>query len=151
MRMELNYNDLCNEITEKLQSEDNIILATSANNKVTARAMAHINDGLTILFATSRNSEKVEQMRRNPNVALASGNLKIEAIAELFGHPKGHSYFINEYPKKFPHLGEIYPEKPEDILIIARPTKISLFKYLGKPCEDVLETASKQAYRIELE
>lgn len=147
---ELNYNELSNEIQEKLKSEENIILATCADNKVTARAMAHINDELTIMFATSKNSEKAEQIRQNPNIALAVGNLKIEAVAELFGHPKGHSFFIIEYPKKFPHLGAIYPEKPDDLLIIAKPLKISLFKYLGKPCEDVLDVVNKHAYRIEL-
>lgn len=147
---ELNYTELSNEIEKKLQSEETIVLATCANNRVTARMMCHINDGLTILFSTSKNSEKAEQIRQNPNIALAIGNLKIEAIAEHFGHPSGHSFFLKEYPKKFPHLGAIYPEKPDDLLIVAKPTKISLFKYVGKPCEDVLEVEMKHAYRIEL-
>ena len=148
---ELNYIDLSNEITEKLQKEKTIYLATCANDKVTVRAMAHINDGLTVLFGTNRNSEKVKQMEQNPNIALAVGNIKIEAIVELFGHPKNHPVFTDEYPKKFPELGNIYPERPEDLLIIAKPTKISLFKFLGKPCEDILETDSKRAYRIGLD
>lgn len=147
---ELNYTELSNEIKTKLKTEENIILATCANNKVTARAMAHINNELIILFTTSRKSEKVEQMKQNSNIALAIGNLKIEAIAELFGHPKGHSFFISEYPKKFPHLGAIYPEKPDDLLVIAKPKKISLFKYIDKPCEDVLDVDNKRAYRIDL-
>ena len=147
---ELNYIELLNEVEQKLQSEKEIVLATCANGKVTARTMCHINDGTTILFATDKNSQKAEQMRRNPNIALAIGNLKVEAKAELFGHPSGHSFFLKEYPQKFPHLGAIYPEKPDDLLIIAHTTKISLFKYLEKPCEDVLEVEKKSAYRIEL-
>jgi uncharacterized pyridoxamine 5'-phosphate oxidase family protein len=146
----LDYMELSNEIIEKLIAEQTIILAACADDKVTARAMAHINDGLDILFATNRNSEKIKQMERNPNIALAIDNLKVEAEAELFGHPKGHSFFILEYPKKFPHLGSIYPEKPDDILVIARPKKISLFKYLGKPCEDVLDVINNCAFRKEL-
>ncbi|WMJ87436.1 pyridoxamine 5'-phosphate oxidase family protein [Anaerocolumna sp. MB42-C2] len=147
---ELNFIALSNEIEEILKSQENIVLATCANNHVTARIINHINDGLTILFSTSRNSEKVEQIEQNPYVALAIGNLKIEAVAELFGHPKGHSLFLKEYPKKFPYLGEIYPENPNDLLIIAHPVKISLFKFMGKPCEDVLEMKNKRAYRREL-
>ncbi len=147
---ELNIIELSNEIEEMLRSQENIVLATCANSKVTARMMSYINDGLTILFSTSKNSEKAEQIKQNPNVALAMGNLKIEAVAEHFGHPRGHSFFLKEYPKKFPHLGEIYPENPNDLLIIAKPVKISLFKYLGKPCEDILEVEDKHAYRIEL-
>ena len=147
---ELNYVDLESEIVAILQKENTIFLATCANNKVTVRAMAHINDGLNVLFGTSKNSEKIRQMDQNPNIALAIGNIKIEAIAELFGHPKGHPFFTNEYLKKFPQYGKIYPEKPDDILVIAKPIKISLFKFLGKPCEDILEITNNSAYRIDL-
>ncbi len=147
---ELNFIEVSNEIEELLQSQENIVLATCANNQVTARMMCHINDGLTVLFSTSRNSEKAEQIKRNPNVALAIGNLKIEAVAEHFGHPRGHSFFTKEYLKKYPYLGDIYPENPNDLLIIAKPKKISLFKFVGKPCEDVLEVENKRAYRKEL-
>ena len=147
---ELNYNELLDEIIQKLHSAKEIVLATCANNKVTARMMCHINDGLTIMFSTNRNSEKVQQMKQNPNIALAIENLKIEAAAELFGHPRGNSFYIEEYPKKFPHLGAIYPDTPDDLLVIAKPVKISLFKYLGKPCEDVLDAKEKKAYRISL-
>lgn len=145
----LDYNVLTDEITKRLQSEEGLILATCANNKVTARMMCHINDGLTILFATSLKSQKVEQIQQNPNVALAIGNLKIEAVAELFGNPNGHPLFVAEYPKKFPQLGDLYESTPDDVLIIARPTKIALFKYIDGPCEDVLEVEEKKAYRLD--
>ena len=150
MMEELNYIELSQEIEDVLKKNQVIILATCADNKVTARAMAPINDGLTIFFATNRNSEKVKQMENNKNIALAIGNLKIEAIAELIGHPKGHAFFTQEYLKKFPQYGEQYPEKPDDLLVIANPLKISLFKFLGKPCEDILIPTDKRAYRIDL-
>lgn len=146
----LNYNDLADEITKSLQSEQGLILATCANNRVTARMICHINDGLTILFGTSRTSQKVAQMRQNPNVALAIGNVKIEAVAEIFGHPSGHALFQKEFPRKFPHLGAVYPSTPDDLLIIARPAKVALFKYTNGPCEDVLEVDARKAYRLSL-
>ena len=147
---ELNYDELMDEIIQKLHSAKEIVLATCSNNKVTARMMCHINDGLTIMFSTNRNSEKVKQMKQNQNIALAIGNLKIEAVAEIFGHPRGNSFFIEEYPKKFPHLGAIYPDTPDDLLVIAKPVKISLFKFLGKPCEDVMDLKNKRTYRMSL-
>jgi general stress protein 26 len=61
---ELNYDELSEEIIKKLQAEDSIVLATCADNRVTARSMCHINDGLTILFATNRNSLKTEQIKK---------------------------------------------------------------------------------------
>nr|WP_278308398.1 pyridoxamine 5'-phosphate oxidase family protein [Oxobacter pfennigii] len=127
-----------------------MVLATCADNKVTARMMCHINDGLTIMFSTNKNSQKVKQIGKNPNVALAIGNLKIEAAAELSGHPSSHPFFLEEYPGKFPHLGKIYSSTPDDLLIIAKPIKISFYKFTGRPCEDVLEIENKRAYRIEL-
>ncbi len=147
---ELNYSALSAEIEAKLAPLEAIVLATCTDGKVTARTMCPVNDGLTILFSTNRNSEKAEQIRKNPNIALATGNLQIEAVAEVFGHPSGHSFFIAEYPKKYPHFGEMYPENPDDLLIIARPTKISLYKFLGKPCADVLEAEGERAYRVGL-
>ena len=146
----LSYNELSDEIEERLKSEETIILATYADNKITARAMAPVNDGLLILFSTNINSEKVAQMKQNPNIALAIGNIQVEAVAELFGHPKGHEFFVKEYPKKFLHYSAVYPEKPEDLLVIARPKKISLYKYLGKTCKDVLDIENSCAYRIDL-
>lgn len=147
---ELDYNKLSNEVMKKLRKEKSIVLATCADNRVMARMVSHINDGLTILFSTGRNNQKAEQIRQNPNIAFAIDNLKIEAVAEFFGHPGGHPSFLKEYQKKFPLLVKLYPSSPDDLLIIAKPIKISLYKYLGRPCEEVLETDSETAYRLDL-
>lgn len=146
----LNYSELLHEIEEKLRKEDTIVLATSAKDKVTARLMCHINYGATVLFGTSRKSQKVDQIEHNPNIALAIGNLKMEAVAELYGHPKSHPTFRTDYIRKFPHLEKVYKSSPDDVLVIARPRKIALFKYIDGPCEDVLLPEEERAYRIKL-
>ncbi len=151
MMQELNYDELQEEIVRQLQSERAIVLATSANDHVTARTVWPLNDGLTVLFSTHARSEKAQQIAKNPNVALAAGNLKMEAVALPFGHPRGHEYFLREYPKKYAHLGDIYPETPDDLLFIVKPARVLLFKHLGKPCEDVLDVAERRAYRIGLD
>jgi len=151
MREELNYEVLAGEVEQQLKKAKEIVFATSADDRVTARMMAHTNEGLTVLTATSKHSQKAAQMRQNPNVALAIGNLKIEATAELFGHPDGHPTFLEAYAKKFPHYAKLYRSNPDDILIIAHPTKISLYRYAGKPCEDILLPNEKAAYRIALD
>jgi len=144
----LNYGELAEEIIAKLQQVKNVVLATSADDKVTARMMAPINDGLEIMFSTGANSMKAEQMRKNPNVALAIDNLQIEALAELFGHPSGHTWFVKNYAVKFPEYVALYEYTPEDLLVIAHPKKVTLYKYLGKPCWDVLDVEKEQAYRL---
>ncbi len=44
-----------------------------------------------------------------------------------------------------------YPAQPDDIVVLVKPTKITLYKFLGKACEDVLDIKNHIAYRIELE
>jgi general stress protein 26 len=153
-KLDLNYDELLAEIIKKLQSEGTIVLATSAENKVTARLIWYVNDGLTILFATEGHSQKVEQIKINPNIALAIGNLKIEATAELFGHPSKHPFICEKYPSKYPDVGKNWPgtpiETPNSMLVIAKPSKISLYKYKDKSCEDVLEVEKKMAYQLDL-
>jgi len=144
----LDYEKLAAEIEKKLRKKKEIVLSTCAGDHVTARTMCHINDGLQVLFSTDRRSLKAMQMQENPRIALTVDDLTIEATAELFGRPKGHALFIREYPKKFPHLGKAYPETPDDLLIIAHPKKIQLFRYIGKPAWDVLEPETSKAYRI---
>ena len=146
----LNFSDLSKEIEEKLNKEESIVLATSANDETTARLMAHINYGPNVLFSTSRNSKKVKQIELNSRIALAINNIKIEAKAELFGHPSEHPTFLKDYAAKFPFYAKLYQSNPEDILIIAEPIRISLYKYAGKPCEDVLLPQEEKAYRMEL-
>ena len=151
MKEELDYEKLAGEVEKQLKKAKEIVLATCADDQVTARMMAHINEGLTVLTATSKHSQKAAQMRQNPNVALAIGNLKIEATAELFGHPDGHPTFLATYAKKFPLYAKLYRSNPEDVLVIAHPRKISLYRYAGKPCEDILLPEEKKAYRIALD
>ena len=145
---ELNYEALEKEIEKILRKAKEIVLATSDEGHVTARLMAPLSYGLTVMMSTSANSQKAAQIRKNSNVALAIGNLKIEGEAELFGHPGGHPTFLKEYAKKFPLYAKLYKSAPEDVLIIVRPKKIALYKFAGKPCEDVLLPEEKKAFRM---
>jgi len=147
---EIRYDELAKEIEKQLRKAKEIVLATCAEGRVTARLMAPLSDGLEVLMSTSVNSLKVSQMRQNPNIALAIGNLKMEAEAELFGHPGGHPTFLKEYAKKFPLYAKLYKSSPEDLLVIAHPKKIALYKFAGKPCEEILLPEEKWAYRLGL-
>lgn len=95
--MFLDYNSITTEIIYALENAQSIILATSSDDKVTARTMSHVNDGLYIMFQTDGGSEKAMQMRTNKRIAFALDNLQIEAIAELCGHPKDNQLFIKKF------------------------------------------------------
>ena len=113
--------------------------------------MNHVNDGLLVMFGTVGSSVKAEQIRSNPNVALVSGALQMEATAELWGHPSKHTVYTMKNEKKFPWMKSAYPSDPNDgyVLVICHPKKIQLYKYIdGKSHWDVLEVSEKKAYRV---
>ena len=147
----LNYDNLQKEIEKYLEDANEAVLATCADNIVTGRTINHVNNGLEIMFGTVGNSVKAEQIKRNPNVALVSGALQIEAVAELWGHPSKNALYTQKNEAKFPWMKSDFPPDPNDggVLVICRPKKIKLYKFIdGKPHWDVLETEEKKAYRI---
>jgi len=146
--MILDYAKLTEEVIQSLENTQTITLATCYENKVTARAMSIVNDGLTIMFQTGRHSEKSNQMRQNSNVAFSVGNMQIEATAEIFGHPNDNQLFLDKYKAKYPQYHLMYTDMPDEVLVIASPMKITLYKYIdGKPCADVLDIVENRAYR----
>ena len=145
----ISYQLLKEEIISILNCEKSIVLATSYENKVTARTMSHVNSDLTIYFQTSRNSEKAAQIAKNPQIAFATANLQIEAVAEFCGQPDNVSIFADMYKEKFPQYYENYSSAPDEIVIKATPDKIILYKYIdGKAYRDILNVSEQTAFRI---
>lgn len=145
----LEFNQLKDEIVKILEREKSITLATSANNKVTARTMSHVNEDLTIYFQTGGSSEKAQQIEQNPNVAFAVANIQIEAIARKYGHPmeSKNKGFADKYKDKFPAYFEKYTNLPDEILFGAYPLKIKMYKYVdGNPTIIVLDIQENRAY-----
>jgi len=144
----LNYAELKNEIIWMLENTQEITLATCFKNKVTARTMAIVNEELTIMFQTDSNSEKIQQMRGNPNIAFAIGNIQIEAMARICENPKENPFFLDKYKEKYPQYYAKYTDILDEILVIAIPVKTSLYKYIdGMPCVDILDVQANKAFR----
>ncbi len=74
-----------------ISSRNNIVLATSDKNRVTARTVYCVSDGLKIYFLTSKAYLKFKQIEKNPNVALCFDNVQIEGTAAILGHPSDKS------------------------------------------------------------
>jgi len=143
----IDFDVLRGEIVNILAKEQLLVLATAADGRVTARTICHASDGLDIYFGTSNKSEKYAQMKANPNVALAIGNIQIEAVAEDCGNPEANPAFVKLFNAKFPHLAGLYPPKEDDVVVKCTPTKLSLYKYVGHPAWEILYPDLQQAYR----
>ena len=148
MNMNLDYAVLEEEIIKLMENTQTMTLATCSENKVTARSMAIVNDGLTILFQTNGLSEKIRQLTVNHNVAFATGNVQVEAIAQITKDPRVLQTFIEKYKIKYPQYYTTYSGMPNEVTVICAPRRFAVYKFIdGKPCADVLDVNKNTAYR----
>lgn len=138
------------EIITMLEKEKHVILATCSDGRVTARTMSHVNVGMEIFFQTDKRFLKVEQILKNPRVALCAGNLQMEGMAKLAGHPSDaeNAEFCSLYKQKNPHSFGMYAAIKDEVVIKVKPSLVTFWKYIdGKPCRDYLNLNENVAYR----
>ena len=123
---QLDFEKLREEKIKFLESHHTIIVATSYDNKVTARTVTYATEGLDFYFMSWDHHEKILQIRENPNVALARDNISIKGVAEILGKSlnekskKGAEVTKKKHPKEF----EIFCRIPGMIMAKVTPTYI---------------------------
>ncbi|MTI61931.1 pyridoxamine 5'-phosphate oxidase family protein [Iocasia frigidifontis] len=148
--MILDFDTLKEEIIDLLDKKRIMVLATSANDRVSARAMSCINKGLDIFFQTDKNFLKFKQLEKNPNVALCVDNVQIEGIAVQKGHILNdeNKYFLDLYKEKHYGSYKAYSHLEDNILIKVEPRLITLWKYEGnKSLREFLYVEDNKAVR----
>jgi len=148
--MEISYEALREEVTDFLDKHKIFVLATYADNRVTARSMSCVNKGLIIYFQTDTRFLKFKQIEQNPHVALCAGNVQIEGIAKIKKHPldPSNQEFIELYKQH--HLGSFknYSHLKHNVVIEVEPTLITLWKYEeNKPYREFLYVHEERAER----
>ena len=81
MRKELDFEKLRKEIELMLTNGRHIVLATSSDDRITARTVSFGNDGFNIYFMSWDHNKKIRQLKKNSRVALCMDNLQIEGEA----------------------------------------------------------------------
>ncbi len=148
--MKINYDTLNDEVIQFLDTHKILMLATSANNRVTARSMSCVNKGLTIYFQTDKKSIKFKQIERNPQLALCAENVQIEGMAIIGNHPldSSNKEFIEMYKISHPIAFNAYSHLEKQVAIKVEPKFITLWKYSdGKPYREFLYIHSHKAER----
>jgi len=149
--MKIKYEDLLNEVINIIEKNKIMILATSSNNRVTARSMSIVNDGLTIFFQASIDSTKYKQIEENPNVALCVSNMQVEGKAIIKKHPLDNEnfFFQNAYKKYHKGSFDLYSSLEQEKVIEVIPSLITLWKYEGSknPYRDLLYIEEKKCKR----
>jgi general stress protein 26 len=145
---EINYDLLENEFFEQLKKKQVMVLATSYENKVTARNMSCILINKKIYFQTNTSMTKFIQIFNNPNVALCVDNIQIEGVASIKNHPLAEKEFIDIYKEIHTGSYEAYSHMEGAVVIEVEPVYVTIWKYEnGEPLRDFLDLRNKKATR----
>ena len=147
---QLNFEIELEKVFKQIGKSKFAVLATSSQNKPTARTMSIVFFDNKIYFQTSNEYEKYKQILENNNVALCIGNMQIEGNANIKGKTIEQIKFIEYYKKSHNSSYKMYSKLDESIVIEIEPRKITLWEYNiigGKPSRMYLELETKKAYR----
>jgi general stress protein 26 len=143
------------QLYEKLGQSQIMCLATSSEDRVTARSMSVIVLDQKFYFQTDRQFLKYNQIIKNPKVALCFNNIQIEGICKEVGHPLSNenSDFTNRYKECFQGSYEKYSHIGSEVVLEVQPKLISLWCYdNGQPYQEFFdvenETYSRSNYNI---
>jgi general stress protein 26 len=142
------------ELFQSLGPNQIMVLATSANNKVTARSMSFIIDNGRLYFQTDKNFCKYEQMKINPNVAVCYNNIQIEGICKEIGHPldESNNTFALKYKEYFSGSYDTYSNLPSETAFEITPTLITIWGYEeGKPYREFYEFSHEKYHKDYIE
>ena len=158
--IEASYEEMEQEMVEELLKYRIGFLATSEKDSVRVGNMFIVTEGLTIYCFTWLKTRKYRQMQANPNVAFAIGNLQVEGVVTLRGHPQDEPEFLRAYREKQPAAYErrsktYFARSDPDVRVIEiNPTRICRYRAnnrykIPESCFDVLDLVRGDAYSIE--
>jgi len=146
----LGYEAKERDVIAFLEGKHSIVLATSLDDRVTARTVSFVNDGLDVLFMSWGHNTKCVQIRANPRVALCRDQVQIEGRAEILGSlsdPANQSY-AELLKKKYPREFTGFAHQPGMVLVRVVPSKIGVFAVIGGQFYvDYLDLREKKVHR----
>ena len=130
--MKNNYDIKYNEIFQQIGDHAKIVLATSHNDRVSARKMSFIIKEGLFYFQTDITFHKYQDILTNKNVALCIDNIQIEGICKEIGHPLDHQDFCHDFKTHFLSSYENYSHLKNERLFVVKPTFIQRWNYIDE-------------------
>lgn len=152
LESELDFTEIIKELKTKFEEKRNITLATSLDNRVTARNVQYISDDLDIYFTSWEFNKKIIQIKGNSNVALNLHDIQIEGTAEIFNWPLNKELLKIEdkFAAKYKWFSKI-SESREAVLVKITPKKIVKFKAIdGIFHLQNIDLENKKVYQMKL-
>lgn len=143
----MDYQESYNQFFIELGEHKKFVLATSANNRTTARMMSCLIIQKKIYFQTDKQFLKFQQILSNPLVALCIDNISIEGTAKIMDHPISikNKDFTQLYEKYYKPSFDKYSHLKDEIVVEIEPTLITQWCYdNGKPYRYLLTVSKKK-------
>lgn len=122
------------ELFSQLGDHAKIVLASSANDIVSARMMSFVIIDTIFYFQTDIRLRKYNDIKNNHNVALCMDNIQIEGICKEIGHPLDNKDFCKVFKKYYNSSYVNYSKLQDERLFVVIPTFIQKWTYVeGKP------------------
>ncbi|WP_176718866.1 pyridoxamine 5'-phosphate oxidase family protein [Caloranaerobacter ferrireducens] len=144
------FDALKREFIDLVKIKKFMVLATSKDNRATARSVSCVVIDSKIYFQTDKTFLKYEQIKSNPNVALCADNFQIEGYAKIKGHPfvEENRNFIEVFKKVHNGSFNAYSHMENEVVIEVEPKFVTAWKYEnGKPFREFLDFRNGRAYR----
>lgn len=145
----LDYEELEKEVLAQIAEVKLVTLATSAGDRVTARTVGIVNDGLEVFFQSACSTTKNEQIALNANVALSTGAFRLEGTARDIGQPLDHPYFARVYAETHEHAFKQYSSRSVTRLFSVRPRTATLWKFDTETARTRSSSTSRTGSRSE--
>lgn len=125
------YEEKLQELFEQFKVATKFVVATSKENRVTARTMSCICVDGAIYFQTDNRFLKYNQLLANPQVALCINNIQIEGIASILGKPLDakNLFFAKLFEQYYKSSFDSYTALETEVLIQVDPTRITVWEY----------------------
>ncbi|MBN1682441.1 pyridoxamine 5'-phosphate oxidase family protein [Candidatus Bathyarchaeota archaeon] len=81
----LDFGKLMDEKVKFFEDHHTLVLSTCSEGLVTARTVTYSSDGMVFYVMSWDHHEKILQIKKNPQVALARDNISMKGIAEILG------------------------------------------------------------------
>ena len=124
-----NFEEERRKFFTELGESKNMVLSTSADDKVTSRMMSVIIFDGCFYFQTDITFRKCGQILKNPNVALCADNISVEGVCTEIGKPNDNAVFVKLFAEKYNWSYNKYSSIKNERLFKIEPTKIQKWIY----------------------
>ncbi|MDM5213634.1 pyridoxamine 5'-phosphate oxidase family protein [Peribacillus sp. NJ4] len=138
----MSQNQLKEKVLNIIRDHKIGVLSSVENNKPHSRYMTFFNEELTLFTPTSANTEKIDEIEKNPNVHILIG-YENEGLGDSYLEISGTSKINDSQELKDKFWNESFkdwfdgPKDPNYLILQIKPESIRLMNNNGEPSQEL--------------